>query len=262
MVNQDKQALFEFAFCDVFNKKIRDLSLLAEPENWYFETSSGTLDQKKYAGLRQYIHYIFAQHKSEDKIVFIDEYAVINTGLLSVNGEDIYMLFNENKSLDKSPCKYSLVGFFKASDRETPVKLRLNGVLPNPIDFFSDCPELSYFDTNLEIIMDIDHIYEDNISRLPLLMQELDRNTALSLLEGAKIKSIKRVKRNNRLVIPQVYFGKIQYLMPFEIDGVIVPIVLEKQDSCYRANTILTIEMAYSNARLLMKPESSWLARK
>jgi len=261
MVNQDKLALFEFAYCDSFNKKIRDLSKVAEPEDWYFETSTGTYDQMNYAGLRQYIHYIFAKHKTENKIVIVDDYAVINTGLLTINGEDIYMVFIENTTFEKSMCKYSLVNFLKESDRGMPNKLRLNGVLPNPIDFFFDCPELSYFDTKLEIVMDVDHIYDDNLARLPLIMQSLDRNTALTLLEGAKIKSIKRIKRNNRLVVPQVYFGNIQYLMPFEINEIIVPIVLEKQDNCYRANTILTLEMAYSNARLLMKPESSWLAK-
>ena len=255
-----KLPLFEFAYCGNFTTKIVFLSQIAESEDWYYEQENVSEEIRRTSGLWRYIHYIFSKTLQMKKIVYVDQYAIINTGLLSKNGEDIYMLFEKNTIPDPKMAKFILKTFLYQSSREMP--LCLHGHLPEPIDFFEDHPELIYFDTRFEIIMNVDHIYDDNFIRLPKQMQEFDRITALTLLEGAKIKAIRRIKRNNRLVVPQEYLGNIQYLMPLEILGEVIPLVLEKNENHYRANTVLTFGMAYSNARLLMKPESSWLERK
>ena len=36
-------------------------------------------------------------------------------------------------------------------------------------------------------------------------------------------------------------------------------VAVEKINERYRVNTIFTLEMAYKNAKLLMKPEADWL---
>ena len=35
----------------------------------------------------------------------------------------------------------------------------------------------------------------------------------------------------------------------------------ERDGRCYRGNTVLTLDMAYSNARLLARPDPDWLSR-
>ena len=52
------------------------------------------------------------------------------------------------------------------------------------------------------------------------------------------------------------------YLLPINLDGTNMALAVEKINQRYRANTIFTIEMAYKNARLLMKPEADWLELK
>lgn len=191
-----------------------------------------------------------------------EEWSVINTGLMTQNGEDIYMIFELNKNYDgtEKSSQYFLDSFYNRSDRRIPDALK--PFLPEPIDFFETCPELIYFDTRMPIIPDFDHIYDDNKDRLPIKIQELDRESAIMLLSGSLDKVKKKIKRNNRIVVPQFYHRYIQYLVPLSILGETIPLVLEKQSNEYRANTILTLGMAYNNARLLMKPESSWLYNK
>ena len=43
------------------------------------------------------------------------------------------------------------------------------------------------------------------------------------------------------------------------LDGYLMSVAVEEINGRYRVNTIFTLEMAYKNARLLMKPEADWL---
>lgn len=61
-------------------------------------------------------------------------------------------------------------------------------------------------------------------------------------------------------MIPLYYKNKITYLLPLKLRDYYLALVTEKfDDDKYRANTIFTPEMAYMEARLLMKPETNWL---
>jgi len=255
-----KPPLFEFAFCPEFQSKLIYLSEIAEKENWRYDNPKASDSQKELAVLYSYIHQIFSKWQCDNKIVRHNGYAVINTGVLTTNGEDIYMLFVENKNVNADVCPYLFLTFKKRSSRDLPPSLVT--LLPEPIDFFENQPQESYFDTRLEMILNIDHIYDDNYHRLPKGLQELDRDTAIMLLNGAREKIMKKIKRNNRIAVPQFYNGHLQFLIPLEIMGQIVPIAVEKFENQYRANTVLTLDMAYCNARLIMKPESNWLMKK
>jgi hypothetical protein len=70
------------------------------------------------------------------------------------------------------------------------------------------------------------------------------------------------------MVVPQYYNNSIQFLMPIYLGTEFTgkpdfALVLSYDDSTgtplYRGTTILTVEMAYQNARLLAKPDNPWL---
>ena len=70
---------------------------------------------------------------------------------------------------------------------------------------------------------------------------------------------------NYKTAIP-VYFPsseEISLLLPLSLvneEKIDVALVLEAtQSGAYIAHTILTLKMAYNNARLIAKPDSSWL---
>ena len=145
------------------------------------------------------------------------------------------------------------------SDRDF---MQLSLAAPKMASYFEDYNEL-FFDPELEISPNFDHIYDDNFERLPPEMQQMDKSVACQVFNGFLDHTIKRIKRNLRIPVPQFYRGKIMFLIPVKAFGT-SPIVLalEKYGNGYRANTILTLNMAYTCARLLMKPESNWLLPK
>ena len=72
----------------------------------------------------------------------------------------------------------------------------------------------------------------------------------------------KKVSANYKLAIPQYYDGKIQLLLLLCLMSDDIPdvtLTVTKKNNCYQGHTCLTLDMAYNNARLIAKPESSWL---
>ena len=250
----NQSELKRFAILGSFNEKLRFLSGIAEKENWEYE------DKKDVCPiLFQYIHHTFKRLYIEDKVALYDNdaIAIFNTGLMTPNGEDIYGLFKRGVPNDTR--EWYLDSFYKASDRA----LINHRPLPDVADYyrsiFGEKVE-SYFDANLELVDNIDHILEDRISRMPEIFQNFDLGIQQAILKGAIEKLKKKLKRNPRLAVPQIYDGKLTYLLPLNICDTIVALAVERHDKCYRANTLFTLEMAYTNARLLATPDSNWLA--
>ena len=186
-------------------------------------------------------------------------WSCFNTGLMTINGQDIIGLFTKNSKPNQQ--EWYFKGFKTASDRDF-----LNNFTEVPdIASYTDNPNDYYFDTNQEITLSIDHILDDNFERYPEEIKKLGKEILKSLLSSAFEATKKKIKRNNRLVIPQFYNEKFSYLMPIKIpvsDNKYVTMALAVEKMAlgnYRANTIFTTEMAYSKARLVMKPESNWL---
>lgn len=125
----------------------------------------------------------------------------------------------------------------------------------NPVDLV--------FDTTLEIEINTDHIVEQNKERLPKVLQE-NRRLATTSISGA-IESLKaKVIRNYKVAIPHWYDGRVQLLLPLNLtDDYIADLALvvdrDKERNIYRAVTILTMDLAYIDARLITRPDRDWL---
>ncbi|WP_429975446.1 DUF3825 domain-containing protein [Enterococcus sp. DIV0086] len=252
----DIPPLKAFAALGNFDNKLIFLAeQLAEKEDWYYENPNSKDKQKKYGVLFQYIHHTFSKSFDEDRLLIKENECVMNTGLLTVNGEEIFMLFTKNKRTGEQPWFFE--SFYRSSDHKIPESMR--GDLPSHIDYFEDNPEDMYFDTKLTILYNMDHIVRDNYDRLPVSLQQLDHSLIVTILNASTEQMKQRILRNNRLVVPQYYNKKIMYLAPLKFGNETLPLAIEKHQHSYRINTILTPGMAYCNARLIMKPESNWL---
>lgn len=250
---EDQMILYQFAFVgkpEDFDKKILKLSELAEHENW---TTPGG---KENDILKNYISYTFDKAVDDDAVYFSDndDYAVFNTGLLTENGEDIVCLFNKFNGSKKFPMH--LQNFYKESDYEF---LNNFSTTPPVVTYFEN-PEKIYFDPNKELVKNLDHILEDNFKRFPEELQNKGKPYILSLLSSGLELTMKRCKRNYRIAVPQYYNKEITYLLPVNLDGTKMALAVGYVNGRYRVNTIFTINMAYKNARLLMKPEADWLS--
>ena len=256
-----KPALFKFSYFPTYEENIKFLAeTMADKEPWDFSDSK----DKRHAILKNYLEYYYRRLKEEGKICYTTDnhYCVFNTGLVTPNQEDIYAFFEINKLLKPDASPYCFKSFIKPSDSLSLE--RFGNLLPEPANFFEN-PELLLLNPKFKIIPDIDHIITDNKTRFPLHLQNADAAELRRQLRGAIEDVTKKVRTNYKIAIPQYYDGKVQLLLPLCLtSGSPNPdlaLVIHKvpTQEIYSARTCLTLKMAYSNARLIVKPQSDWL---
>lgn len=255
LTNKEDSLLLRFALTggvERFHNKLVELISLAENEKWSCKNES-----TKNSILYSYILKTFEKVANEDKVMInSDETAAcFNTGLLTPYGEDIICLFTKAKG--KGDLSWYMEGFYADSDWKFVNNFDKT---PEVATYFTNDSDL-LFDTSLDIKINYVHILEDHFEeRFPEELKKLDRTTIINLMKGSLDITKKKIQRNHRIVIPLYYKNKITYLLPITINGFKFALVVEKvRDTMYRANTIFTLDMAYSSARLLMKPETDWL---
>ena len=196
--------------------------------------------------LKNYIAKTHERIVAEKKLAIGKNYAVFNTGLFTEYDEVIYA-YQKN----------STIQFYNGYD------LNLLGVKERPerADYFKK-PEQLLFDWHYPIDIQYKHILEDEENRSRLPAEFFRRGNVVSNLSGSIETMKKKVSANYRLAIPQFYKGRIQLLLPLCLLSDKKPdvaIVVTKKDTCYQGHTCLSLDMAYNNARLIAKPEATWL---
>ena len=124
----------------------------------------------------------------------------------------------------------------------------------NPVDLI--------YDKSKRLIPDFDHITEDRENRFPSSFKSLTKPQQIEKIKATINTALVRVDRNYKTAIPQYYNGSIQLLLPLCLDDIEkadVALVVAKEGEVYRANTILSLDLAYNNARLLARPDREWL---
>ena len=239
----------------------RSLVNLAEQEQWDYNNSESKLDLPI---LRNYLQHTFYRLVETEGMCTSNDHmkSAFNTGLVTSNQEDIYCMFNRVTSGD---WEWKFEGFYKASDRE--FHNYFGGSLPPLAEYFDNAADL-LFDRRLGLSLNIDHILE-NIERFPRHLQT-NQFLARSLLASAEAQTKKRVYRNYKTAIPQ-YFrpggrgpGKLQLLLPICLEDparadLALTVEKNREGNAYLSSTVLTLDMAYCNARLLAKPDTEWL---
>lgn len=218
-------------------------------------------------------------------------FCVFNTGLVDQLYDPIYAWFGKN---EKREGGWIFRQFVKSSDREMQTLTRIFGTnMPETAHYYNSTSELVY-----DIRRDIgsynwDHFVQ-RCDRLPIgflkdngpafdydrkeknaqFYKELSIAIQNDKSSYKRIKdriidainnALKRVKWNFKTAIPIYYPGQraISLLLPLALtDGETIDcaLVLESTDSnAYIAHTILTLKMAYNDARLITRPDSDWL---
>lgn len=260
--NVSTTLLYDFASLGDVNKLLTNLSALAVSENWEYSIVDPL---RPLPILKNYVLHTFARIKEENKVVFSGNYACFNTGLITSNQQEIFMLFK--KYPDKE--KWNFVTFCKESD----TNMHRFSPLPERAVYFDDNTELTY-DNRLSLRINIDHIIDDaaNFSRFPIDLQQAPKHQIVNTFNGAIEHAKKRLKRNYKTAIPQFYRGKfnpngqLQLLLPLcftdpsKADLALAVFKVKNNDNeFYSGRTCLTLDMAINNARLIAKPDDEWL---
>lgn len=245
-----------------YNQKLEMLARMAQPEKWTYKRIQ---DKDPYRILRNYIQYTYNRLDEEGKIIFSADgkYRCMNTGLLTVYNQEIVAIFAVNEMSGKQPWFFN--GFFKETDKFFTTNF---SELPPLADYCNNVKDLIY-DNTLELNMRKEHIIDDNFDRF-IEAGYNSKELINVLLDAAKVTLEKKLKRNFKLALPFYYHNtetgenKIQLLAPLYFPGapVKLALVLNKIKSSakeyYEGVTVLPVEWAYMNSRLIVKPDEEW----
>lgn len=297
--NCNKEEMIHLTQWANINQKsaIETLKNMALPERWTY-----SVEDENYPSpiLAKYLKWTFVKLMKEDKILYSNDYASFNTGLVDKFYKPIYAVFDKNK-FNKQP--WHFIDFCVAGSSTVAARKLTDNFshLPERALYIQNYDDVIY-DTSLPVDVNWEHIILENIDRMPTellrqvcfgsfdvldpsqindndkaryydkLRNVLESNpmrlSIISSMMGMAVETAKhRVAWNYKTAIP-VYYptdNSVHLILPLalninEPEEISIALVMTKTPSGrYRAVTIFTLDMAYSNARLVTKPSSDWL---
>jgi Domain of unknown function (DUF3825) len=243
-----------------FESRLKELAERAQPEDWSFDA------EEPYGVLGNYVRYTYKRVFHQNKILAaVDsggaKVALFNTGLFTHNYEGIFAFLEANRDSSRQP--WVLKDWVVESDR----RLGFFGSRPSAARYFDKPDELVY-DPDRELIPNLDHILDENVDRYPADLRK-NAHRRRMMLQGAVAEAGKRAQMSYKAAVPQFYFGHegserghIQLLLPLcfnQPTKADLALVVEQEWNAYRAFTVLPLDRAYSNARLVARPDNDWL---
>lgn len=253
------ESLYDFAQISDFHGVIEELSNLAEDEDWNYHHTHGA--ETDFPILENYIRNTYIRLAREKKVAYADslEFCCFDTGLLSkAQHEPIYMQFCKNINPNVN-CYWYFSKFFRRGENEVCHYAKLPEMA-----FYWEDPSKLVFDSRKELIVNVEHIIQDNKARFPNSFSTLP-DYQLQLVVNGSVTAVKeRLRRNYKIAVPQYFItsGTIQLLIPLCLasqDKADLAIVVEDYGAMYFASTCLTLDQAMNNARLLARPDRDWL---
>ncbi len=290
---------FLFDSREQVNAFYNGLAKKAMPENWDYEEENGDhYDKSILKSYLEMTYYRLKQEDADpnldqnEKIArWVHGKVYFNSGLLDRFFRQIIIAADLKEIVEQLPvlgeCRWNMLTNLQAyseNDYKLADVFERSAWLPEIASFFHNREDV-VFDASLEIKTRDRHIVQDGVERgrLPRYTkdyQEVKESGDKEELEGLISdiaddvdKAIQRARllaaRNYKLAVPQYWkeTGKIQFLLPLYMSNrdrkpecaLVCSRVGTGNDGYYRGETILTLGMAYNNARLIAKPDVSWL---
>lgn len=252
---------------------LEDIAASTIPETWSFKNKPSAVNHPI---LKSYIENTFevlkkeAERGAKNKLVYSQDgkFLVFNTNLLDKFFHEILIVVEIRKQQDGSE--------LLMSPRRVRKELELRklgfakDVHPEQPHFFEKVEEVIYQPT-WTIDKDFDkftHIIEERRQRFPIEMQAASSDELGRKLDDAITFAVAIAQRNYKFIVPMYrpQTGKIQLLMPIYLKGtysskpdfalILTP---DKENEYYTPETILPLDAVYQNARLIAKPDDTWL---
>lgn len=289
--------LLQWAWMGDFRQVISDLKSIALKERWYYKNQNPTYPFPILSKYLTYT--FFRLSKENGKIKTNEQYAAFNTGLVNNLYEPIYALFEKNRVQGRQDWyfhEFCISGVGKAgkilASNFNPLPERAQ-FFNNPAELIYDSnapePQMNWNHIILDNVSRLPmEFLEENkpagfLFRDTNSMNTIEKNQYYQSLAEAiendskKFRAIKnrfadslslalkRVQWNFKTAIPMYYpsNNKMSLLLPLSLiddDVIDLALVAEKtQSGSYLGHTILPLAWAYSNARLITRPDSDWL---
>ena len=259
--------LFCTAYVPRWGEQLESLAELAIREPWKFKKPQTERKHEAHIVLERYINSIFtaqviayqnAKSENEADLHFCvrEGYACFHTGLLTKRYKEIYVYLEKNRN-DWAAQPYVLRGFI---DDSHPYLKKIEKLPKKP---FSHLHMEQYgFRPDWPIRVNVGHMLDDesNFERIPEMIRQFPN---LPLLLQTSVETARKLAEfAPSTVVPQVYGGIIQYLIPICLTDPNKPdlaMTVADMGGYYMGSTCLTLEMAYCNARMLAIPTAPWL---
>ncbi len=206
----------------------------------------------------------------KDRIVYNQDrtYAMFNTNLINTFGQDLIIMgkiiglggeeYLSDLTVSPSVMQQRMSGYTADAPK------------PKVPEFFKDINDIVFhvewvIDTNMN---SYNHIIKKRRERFPVQYQEKANNILGTILDSSIKLSQNIARRNYKFIVPMYYpeEHRIQLLMPIYLDGeytrhpdfalILTP---HPEQRIYTPETILGLNEVYMDARLIAKPETSWL---
>lgn len=246
---------------------LNDIVQATIPESWKYKNKKSAID---FPILKSYLETIFMRLNKEKKIIWSADrkHIIFNTNLLDKFFHAMYIVADveEAEGLEL----YFHPQRVEEGNLTTLIKYGFKDVKPEPPRFFDEVSEVVFNPAwSIEKSYDsLTHIIEQRIDRFPSDMQNRPSHLLAKKLDDAIDYAVTIAQRNYKYIVPIYYpkFDSISFLMPIFLDGTYTTspdfaLVLEtdRENQIYRARTILDLETGYQDARLIAKPDESWL---
>ena len=227
--------------------------------------------RKKYEVLFSFLERTFERLQMENKIIESESGAVFNTALGNKFNKDVFAVFKKNEKKTENDAS-SVYEFDRFADENFVGRTFPD--IPEPPDYFYDIVKKDrvpsdnlILDTKRKIFADNIHLFDERRSRFPKSWEGFsDVECAANFGNMLEITQA-RVRRNFRAAVPFYYPGlrKIQMLLPVTFSPgtdqeETHALVVARVGAGYSIETIMPLDWAYKNARLLAKPDrEDWL---
>lgn len=245
------------------------------PEKWTYHNHKSGIPHPI---LKSYLENIFEKLKKEnEKIVKSDDdkYIIFNSNLLDKYFHEIYILaevlVDDGEISYRNPFRLkSITDLINLGFKKNGEQIRRVEQLPEKPSFFSDINEVIFqtkwvIDRSFE---KFEHIIEDRKDRFPADYQSKKNDELARALDNAINYAIAIAQRNYKFIVPMYrpQHNKIQLLMPIYLSGSFTEkpdfaLILDPDtiNQIYLPQTIIPLDGAYQNARLIAKPDEYWL---
>lgn len=250
---------------------LEDIATNTIPETWKYKNKPSSINHPI---LKSYLENVLERLKKEkeegalDKMVYSDDnkYVMFNTNLLDKYFHEV-IVYGEVEEEDGA---LNIKNPNRAKNQSALRKLGFGKKTPKQPVFFDDINDV-IFQTEWEIDKDFDtftHIIQERNERFPAEYQEQETDVLARKLDDAIDFAVALAQRNYKFIVPMYrpQTNSIQLLMPIYLNGayskhpdfalILTP---DKETEMYLPETILPLDAVYQNARLIAKPDESWL---
>ena len=262
-----KMGDFYFENIDECQTFLEDIAQATIPESWKYRNKTTVI---KHPILKSYLETVFVRLKKENKVLKSNDgkYIIFNTNLLNKFFQDIYIIAEVHAADDIEVYMKPI-----RTSKESYAELRrygFEGMVPEPPKFFDNVNEV-IFNTSWMIDKNYDsltHIIEQRKDRFPANMRDQNPYTLARKLYDAIDYAVAIAHRKYKYIVPIYYpkYDRISFLMPIFLDGTYntspdfaLVLQTDAENKIYITRTILDLETGYQDARLVAKPDESWL---